>query len=98
MSDRTNLPVLYQNILGSLIHPVAEKAFLWAADGPDRTAPKYRAEAYAREVKFLVEFTRPILAARLGDEGADNLMQFILKRHANWRFGGNQTLWFEEAA
>lgn len=90
-----NMPVLWQNALGQYgTCPVAAKAWVWAAETQPMDARYYRADAYADEVKALVEFYSPVLefAASLhGDEREylDDLVKFLLLRHANHRFGGN---------
>ena len=91
-----NLPILYQNIMFGLPSELARDAFLWAVERPDEGRMCYRAEAFAREVHELVERLRPMLDASarihgLSDHDPD-LMQFILKRHANMRFGGNTNI------
>lgn len=90
-----NMPILWQNCLlqyGTC--PVAAKAWVWAAETQPMDARYYRADAYANEAKKLVESLPPKLelAASLHDEACehlDDLMKFVLLRHANHRFGGN---------
>lgn len=55
---------------------------------------QYGADEYALEVEDLVLSLRPMLSAanrphNASDEVMDDLMDFILKRHANYRLGGN---------
>ena len=91
-----NMPILYQNIMYGLPDQLACDAFLWATERPDNDKQLYSAEKFAREVSALVRQLRPMLDAGAKLHGADthdpDLMQFILTRHANWRFGGNQKI------
>ena len=95
-----NLPVLYQNIMDGLPTDFARDAFLWATErlGEDRMC--YRAERFAREADALIRAIIPMLdaSAKLhGRESHDpDLLAFVLKRHANWRFGGNQSPTYAE--
>ena len=88
-----NLPVLYRNIMDGLPSDFARDVFLWAVERPGEEPMCYRAETFAREVDRLVSFLTPVLNAGAKVHGAEthdpDLMAFILKRHANWRFGGN---------
>ncbi|MFN8995852.1 MAG: hypothetical protein ACK5X3_19610 [Pseudomonadota bacterium] len=96
----TNLPVLYQNIMFGLPDDLARDAFLWASQRTQDDPMLYKAEDFAREVAMLTTRLKPWLDfafRRLGRDPDDpaltpDLMNFILKRHANWRFGGNVTL------
>lgn len=92
---RDNLPILYRNIMDGLPSDFARDAFLWAVERPGEDRMCYRAEAFAREVDQLVGVLTPLLDAGAkvhGGEAHDpDLMAFIFKRHANWRFGGNQS-------
>ena len=62
---------------------------------------KYPAENYAREVDLLVMAVPPLIDAggrqheNFNDEKASDLLRFVLKRHANWRLGGNVQMWWE---
>lgn len=98
----SNLPVLYQNILFGLPSEISRDAFLWAVEQPGENRMCYRAEAFAREVGRLADALSPMLEAAAGVHGLDcvpeGLMQFILTRHANWRFGGNQHPTYARAA
>jgi hypothetical protein len=91
--NSANLPILYQNIIFGLPSDLAQDAFLFASDHSEDDPMLYKAEAFAREVDFLVRALTPMLdaAAKLHGQNAHppDLMGFILKRHANWRFGGN---------
>lgn len=98
----SNLPTLYANLCGSL-SPLGQQAFLWAADGPDTSRYKYPSESFAREVEqvhgsgSICEHAL-VLAQRMhgaSDEIMENLQRFMIKRHANYRFGGNQKMWWE---
>lgn len=75
------------------------KAFLWAAETRDKSRFKYKAEEYAHEVESLCGFNEavaPALAQICDDnEVLSDLYKFVLKRHANWRFGGNIQMWWE---
>ena len=90
----SNLPVLYQNILFGLPSDLSRDAFLWAVEQPGEDRMCYRAEAFAREVARLEGDLSPMLEAAASAHGLDSvpegLMQFILTRHANGRFGGNK--------
>ena len=89
-----NLPILYQNIMFGLSSDLACDAFLWAVERPDEGIMCYRAENFAHEVDNIVCKLTPMLDAGSiihGMAGHDpDLINFILVRHANWRFGGNQ--------
>lgn len=104
----SNLSILYRNVLDGLGTEIGRKAFLWAAERRDASRFKYPAEKYAHEVEHLVLSLRPMMgaAARIyrcqsdgaldaSDEVMDDLMRFILARHANWCFGGNVKLWWQ---
>ena len=99
---RDNLPILYRNIMDGLPSDFARDVFLWAVERPGEGPMCYRAEASAREADRLVSFLTPLLDAGAKVHGADahdpDLMAFILKRHANWRFGGNLSPSYAEAA
>ena len=93
----SNMPVLWQNALFQFQDcPIAQKAWVWFAETRG-SGMQYAADAYANEVKHLVSSLRPMLdAARsvhsvhgADDEVMDDLLRFILIRHANWRLGGN---------
>jgi hypothetical protein len=93
MTAPTNIPVLYQNVMFGLPSDLARDAFLWATERPGEDRICYRAEKFAREVHDLFAAIAPMLDASAKVHGAEqhdpDLMKFILKRHANWRFGGN---------
>ena len=88
-----NMPILYRNVMGSLPSDFARDAFLWAVERPNEDRYCYRAENFAREADKLVSQIIPLLDAGaevLGFEHHDpDLLKFIMKRHANWRYGGN---------
>ena len=94
-SPSENMPILYQNIIFGLPNDLAVDAFLWAVERPGEDIYCYRAEAFAHEVAQLVATLSPMVDAASRIHGATahdpDLMNFILKRHANWRFGGNQS-------
>lgn len=95
----TNFPILYTNIMDGLPSDFAREVFLWAVERPGEDRMCYRAERVACEAHTLVERIMPMLqagfalqeaAGRVVDPSrADDLMGFILTRHANWRLGGN---------
>lgn len=89
---RANLPILYQNVMLGLRTELGRDAFLWATEltGNDRMC--YAAERFAHEVETLTSRLRPMLdLAAEAHEGCDvdDLERFVLRRHANWRMGGN---------
>ena len=95
--NRTNCPPLYQNIMDSLPDGIAQGAFLWATERAPSTDPMlYDAEAFAWEVHTLVDTLTALLTMGAKVHNREtfdpDLMNFILKRHANWRFGGNQAV------
>ena len=93
-----NLPILYENVMLGLRTPLGQDAFLWAVEQPGEDRYCYRAERFAHEVEHMVLTIRPWLslaAAQHKERGAteaqgDDLMGFILTRHANERFEGNK--------
>lgn len=104
----SNLPVLFQNVLAGLCTEVGRKAFLWAAETKDASRFKYPAEAYAQEVdricaskwvELIDQHGKRIAESCTGGhwdrETLTDLLQFILKRHANHKFGGNVQMWWE---
>lgn len=98
---KENMPILYQNIMDGLPSGVARDAFLWATErAAVGDVMLYGAEKFAREVHGLVAFIGPMLdesAYIFGAEKHDpDLMAFILKRHANMTFGGNQSVKYAE--
>jgi len=102
MTVASNMPVLWQNVMLGFASEVGRKAFVWAADARDGTAKKYPAEAYAHEVETICGFLAPALGFvrklhEIDDERLDDLQMFMLKRHANHRFGGNVNMWWEAA-
>lgn len=90
-----NMPTLYNNIMDGLPSDFARDVFLWAVERPGEDRMCYRAERFAREVETLCRQLRPVLDASAKMHGMEEhdpeLMKFILKRHANWRVGGNQS-------
>ena len=90
-----NMPVLWQNCLSMFSTEIGRKAWVWFAEARG-TGMLYEADRYAFEVEELVLMLRPCLEAarrrgpvELDDEGLDDLLRFILIRHANWRLGAN---------
>lgn len=102
--NSTNLPILYQNCLLQFSTEIARKAWLWFAETRDHTPMKYPSDTYACEVDLLVLQLTPLMEAGFrGHNCADpevltSLMQFTLKRHANWRVGENVRMWWEGGA
>lgn len=99
---RDNLPTLYRNIMDGLPSDFARDVFLWATERLGEDQMCYRAEAFALEADNLVAVLTPMLDAASRIHGLPtrdpDLMAFILKRHANWRFSGNQAPSYAEAA
>ena len=90
---QTNLPILYQNIMAGLPSDLACDAFLWATERADGDPMLYHAEAFAREVHDLAATLRVLLNIGAKVHGLQcydlDLQRFMLRRHANWRFGSN---------
>ena len=86
-----NMPILYRNALDALPPGIARDAWLWAIERPGMDRMSYRADRSAAEVLRLVEVITPMLNAAAGGKHDPDLMAFILRRHANWHFGGNVT-------
>jgi hypothetical protein len=88
-----NMPILYRNALDSLPSDFARDVWLWAAERPGMDPMCYKADRFAIEADKLVRDLMPMLDASAGIHGLQGhdpeLMSFFLKRHANWRFGGN---------
>jgi len=98
----SNLPILYQNCLTQFSTEMAKKAWLWFADSHDRTKLKYPADKYAQEVDILVLWLRPMLrisgnihSPNVPEETLDDLLRYILKRHANTYLKDNTSMWWE---
>ena len=95
----TNYPIYVQNALAPLSTEIARKAWLWHHDAyPSHLG--YRSDEYAQEVDKIVSVLRPLLKFAYekhhvanqrsdADEVLSDLEAFILRRHANKRFGGN---------
>lgn len=90
-----NMPILYQNIMLGMPTELERDAFLFATNRPGNDRMCYRAERFAREVGKIAQTLTPILDRAAQRHGAarhdDDLMQYILRRHANNEFGGNLT-------
>ena len=89
---QANLPILYQNIMAGLPSDFARDVFLWAVERPGEGAMCYRAERFAHEADRLVKSLLPMIdlaGPTIAPDIKSDLMGFILKRHANWRYGGN---------
>ena len=96
----SNYPILWQNVMAGLRSETGCKAFIWAAEARDVSQFKYPAEEYAHEVEKLCGFFGDVWPKlqeihRASDEVLSDLLLFILKRHANWRWGGNVKMWWE---
>lgn len=94
-----NMPILWQNCLLQFSTEIGRKAWVWFAETRG-SGTQYDADKFATEVEGLVLALRPMLDAsnRIGAEShgysgsgeqMDDLMRFILTRHANLRLGGN---------
>lgn len=98
----SNYPILWQNIMLPLRTETGQTAFLWAAETRDTSHYKYPAEKYAHEVEKLFGFFRdasPILQEvhpNASGEVLDDLLLFLIKRHANMFWGGNVNMWWEQ--
>lgn len=103
----TNLSPLMHNWCASLKTEIGRKAMLWAAETRDTTNMKYRAAEYGDEVDQLVCSLGPMLSAGMqahadllterdvgAEEVIDDLLHFILTRHANFFWGANVKLPF----
>jgi hypothetical protein len=81
-----NYSVLQQNVLSSLEHEEAKKAFLRAQEQPSNDLFSYRAEKFAREVDQICSVLKPSLSVASepfgsGEEVQNDLLDFTLKRH-----------------
>jgi len=90
-----NMPILYQNIMYGLPSDFARDAFLWATDQSGNDKKCYSAEKFAREADALVKTLTPMLNASAQlhnrDKHDPDLMDYILKRHANKRYDNNKS-------
>jgi hypothetical protein len=88
-----NMPILYRNALDSMPSDFARAAWLWAVERPGMDRMGYAADWFALEADSIRKSLAPIfdMAAKAHGlpEHSSDLMEFILKRHANFRFGGN---------
>ena len=88
-----NLPILYRNCLDQYPTQFGKDVWLWAVERPGMDHNCYAADRFTNEVLALVDYASPILDAAARTHGLAHhdpaLMNFILARHANWRFGGN---------
>lgn len=93
MADRTNLPTLYRNALDAMPSDFARDVWLWAAEHRSMDAMLYDADRFAIQAESLVAKIAPMLKAAAKSHGLDNidpdLVNFILRRHANFQLGGN---------
>jgi hypothetical protein len=90
-----NMPVLYRNALDVMPSDFARDVWLWAVERPGMDCMGYGADRFALEADAIVKTLVPLLRAGSKLHGLDDydpdLLAFIMKRHANWRFGGNQS-------
>lgn len=97
-----NMPILYRNALDAMPNDFARDVWLWAVERSGMDRMGYRADRFAIEADKLVRRLTPMLAAGASVHGLQghnrDLMDFILKRHANWRFGGNVSPSYAEGA
>ncbi len=100
-----NFPVLYQNAMAALPNNFANEVFLWAVERPGEDAMCYRAEAFAREADYIFRAcqnligladwtnfkaaTEGVSSRVLSEDQREELMSFVMTRHANYRYGGN---------
>lgn len=88
-----NMPILYKNIMSGLPSDFARDVFLWASDRPENDRMCYRAEKFAIDADNLVKILAPMFDTAAKIHGLDrhdpDLLDFILKRHANFSWGGN---------
>lgn len=89
----SNMPILWQNALGQFTTEIGRKAWVWFAETRGG-GMQYAADAYALEVEKLVLFYRAVQPTAqsvhgTSDEVMDDMLAFILARHANLRIGGN---------
>lgn len=86
----SNYYILQQNILNSLEHEEAKRAFLKAQEQPRNNAHSYWAEDVAREVDTLCTSLKPAIefagrAFQANNDVKNDLLDFILKRHWHLR-------------
>lgn len=97
-----NLPILYQNCLLKYPTQFGKDVWLWAVERPGMDRMCYGADYFTKEVLRLVEASMPMLDAAALIHGLEkhdpDLMNFILTRHANWRFSGNVNPTYKVAA
>jgi len=95
-----NMPVLYRNIMDGLENDYQRKVFLWATERPENDRLCYVAEKFAREADFFKGALSGLLdiqdkvakragTHRLNANQREDLIRYHMKRHANYRFGGN---------
>ena len=103
-----NLPVLYDNCLSMLKSEYAKSYWLWLAENHDTSRMKHMCDRLALEVDdtcSLLECGILDKAFSLCEdqgihipnkkETKEDLIRFFLKRHANYRLGGNVKMWWE---
>lgn len=89
-----NLPIIYENVMLGFDTEIGRDAFLWATEQPGNDRMCYRAEAFAREAARIAKTLRPWAEKAMTghdgtDEDVDDLIAYVLTRHANWRYGGD---------
>jgi len=93
VTDNSNMPTLWQNCLMQYSTEVAQKAWVWFVETRGK-GMFYEADKYANEVEELILKLNPMITlggARhdASPEVLEDLMRFVLVRHANWRLGNN---------
>lgn len=95
-----NLPILYRNVMSAMRTEMARTAFLWATDKVQNDRYCYVAEAFAREVDRLAPVIWHLIGHGAAKHGASgrvgakiDLFVFIMRRHAHFRFPGNNEAW-----
>ena len=89
----SNMPILWQNCIMQYKTEIAKKAWVWFAESYGH-GMHYQSDNFASEVERLVLSIQPMLKSSsehhgASDEVCNDLLRFILVRHANWRVGGN---------
>ena len=99
MNTESNMPVLWQNALLQYRTEVARKAWVWYAETRG-SGMQYKGDKFAGEVDKLVLTNMHFIPLGMAqhksnpycdtsEEVMSDLMSYILRRHANWRLGGN---------
>jgi hypothetical protein len=98
--EKTNLPILYENVMSGLPSDFARDAFLWATDQFRHDPYAYKAEAFAREADHVIRTFKHLVGLRqmlmlksggilLNEEQEKDLVRFCQARFANYKLGGN---------